>query len=162
MSNPHDSGGLTITLKYGKGYEESWAVFKGSPERIREDIIAYFGMDGASVSGFTLNEVVIEATTIAHGGAAAAAGLGGRVIAQPKKTEQPVGNDAPADDVWAAAEKEAAEPPKNPLLVAIESASSVDALKLLYAENQSAFTSDADLFNQWKAKGKSLKEATVV
>lgn len=164
MSDPHEAGsGIGVTIKYGKGYDESWLTFRGSVERVREDIIAVFGMDGASVRDLNLNAVVTEATSIAHGLSAANSGFGGTIIS----TSGPSASDTPsvaqeqgsADDVWAQAAATPEEPKVNPLITAIEGASDTESLRVLYAENQSAFTSDAALFEQWKAKGKALSAA---
>lgn len=140
---------VTVTIKYGKGYEESWAVFRGSAERVRESLLSYFGFEA---SEGTLHEVVLEATRLAHSTAAVAASMGGRVITG--------GESKPA---WKAAKDAKAEgtpaaPPADPhedIKAEIENAADVDTLKRIWAEHQEAFKDDA-LMAVWKAKGKAL------
>jgi hypothetical protein len=150
-----------VTIKYGKGYEETWAVFNGQVEEVREDILGYFGVDRQTVEGLTLSELVVNVTNLAHGKGNAASILGGVVLGskptdpspgpQADEAQQATGNDA-----WAQAEGSApAADPNAALYTAIEAAADRAALKVLYAQNQAAFT-DADLMTAWKAKGKSL------
>lgn len=144
---------LTVTIKYGKGYEESWVVFKGaSTEDVREQVIAYFGLDGASVAELTMSDLVVNVTNLAHGKGNAAAMLGATVI-KTEKTKQV--KEEKADDPWA--DEEEAEGP-SPILARIESCQSVDELKKLWAENQSEFA-DAAVMDAWKARGKALSAA---
>lgn len=148
---------LTVTIKYGKGYEETWAVFKGMVTEVREDIIAYFGIDSASVAGQTLSELVVNATSIAHGKGNVAATLGAVAIPASDQGNQ---DSAPAQgqDVWAQAEAAAQQQPPavNPLFAQIEACGDVGALQRLWAENQAAFA-DAEVMAAWKAKGKALQ-----
>lgn len=161
MSDPHATGEATVTVKYGKGYDASWAVFRGSLGRIREDIVSYFGMDPSKVEGLTLNALVIEATAIAQGVSSALQGLGGTILptesASVREAPSSASEQGSAEDVWAQAKQQASEPAVNPLYKQVEEATSVDGLKSLYAENQSAFKDDADLFEAWKAKGRKLQ-----
>jgi hypothetical protein len=48
--------------------------------------------------------------------------------------------------------------PHQELYDTIASISDVDKLKLLWAENQDAFTADAELLDAWKARGKELSK----
>jgi hypothetical protein len=142
---------ISITVKYGKGYDETWAGFRGSVEDVREDITSYFGLDSASVTDLTLNELVINVTQQAHGVVTAVKALGGKVItkAESDEAQQP----SAGGDPWTEAEK-----PADPLKFfqdAIEAATTKDALKLLWAENQAVFA-DKPLMDAWKAKGKAL------
>lgn len=147
--------GITVTVKYGKGYEESWVVFRGpSITQVREDIIDYFGMDRASVSELTLSDVVVNATNLAHGKGNVAAALGATVI-----KSGPTPTEAPATSAWAqAAQQEAEAPAVNPMLAQIAATTSTDELRRLWAANQSAFA-DAEVMAAWKARGKALKAA---
>ena len=67
---------MSITIKYGKGYEETWAGFTGTVPEGREDIIDYFGVDRATVTELTLSELVVNVTNLAHGKGNVAAMLG--------------------------------------------------------------------------------------
>lgn len=158
--SPWDAGfrndhSLTVTIKYGKGYEESWVVFKGaSTEAVREQVIAYFGLDSASVAELTMSDLVVNVTNLAHGKGNAAAVLGATVI----KTEKTKPAEKKADDdPWADDEGGEAEGPK-PILAQVEACQSVAELKKLWAENQSEFA-DADVMAAWKARGKALSAA---
>ncbi|MFD6636786.1 hypothetical protein ACFWDN_13325 [Micromonospora chalcea] len=151
--------GLQVTIKYGKGYEETWVSFAGLREEIREDIIDYFGLDRDSVSGLTLSELVVSATNLAHAKGNVASSLGGTVI-PPAQQSKP----APASDVWdeigqAGQQSSApAEPEKDPVLTLIEKAESVDELKRIWAENQERVV--GPILDAWKARGKELKAAS--
>ncbi|WJN63443.1 hypothetical protein [Streptomyces phage phiScoe56] len=158
---------LTVTIKYGKGYEETWAVFKGNPEEVREDIISYFGVMRDSVSELTLSELVVEMTSLAHGKGNIARFLGGTII-PPSEAAAPPAQTAPTGDPWAAAQSNQSSPPaasqpeaEDPnayILGEIEKQTDVAALKRLWAENQSFF-SDPSVMAAWKAKGKALSAA---
>lgn len=148
---------LTVTVKYGKGYEETWAVFKGQNDEVRENIINYFGLDRASVADLTLSDLVVNVTSLAHGKGNVGAILGGVVI-DPKKADEAQQPSGTSSDPWAGVESGDATPEQtgpHPLLAQIEACTTRDELKRLWAENQEAFA-DADLMAAWKAKGKSL------
>lgn len=158
------SRGVTITIKYGKGYEETWAVFRGRPDEVRDDILTFFGIDRESVAEQTLSDVVVTATSIAHGKGNVARYLGGNVISSGP-AQQSSGSTGSA--AWAEAEQEQGSrptedvqlPERHWILGAIEGASSLEELKSLYVENKADFDSVAELLPAWKAKGKALKEA---
>jgi hypothetical protein len=158
-----------VTIKYGKGYEETWAVFKGSPDEIREDIVTYFGFQRESTVELTLSELVVEATSLAHGKGNIARFLGGTIIPPSEHTAPPQTSPASNEDPWAAASGQQAdsawsgsgsqqsqtEDPNAYILGEIEKQADVAGLKRLWAENQSFF-SDPAVMAAWKAKGKSL------
>ncbi|ONI83988.1 hypothetical protein ALI22I_34030 [Saccharothrix sp. ALI-22-I] len=166
---------MTVTIKYGKGYEETWAVFNGLPDEVRADLIRYFGLDEYAASGLTLNELVINATKVAHGGPipmptqAAQAAPDEAQVMQLLKDElgaRPIQEPAPKGDPWADAGSSAGSPPwdisekpaVNPMLAQIEACKSVPELQRLWAENQAAFQ-DGALMDAYKAKGRALKAA---
>lgn len=149
---------VKVTIKYGKGYEESWAVFEGSIDQLRLDIAGYFGMDENYVGALTLHEVVSQATAVAHGTSNVMTTLGGTVVNQEKPQAGPTGASA-----WDRVDGEAGgeqhvESSHAWLVDALGKAESLDALKKLWAENQSAF-SDATVTDAYKARGKELKAA---
>ncbi|MEU9126566.1 hypothetical protein AB0D08_00360 [Kitasatospora sp. NPDC048540] len=161
-----DNRGITVTIKYGKGYEETWAVFKGSANEVREDIAAYFGFPPEAMEGLTLSEVVVNATSLAHGKGNIAAMLGATII----PVSQSAVPAAPTGDPWAAAAQSApasnwapkasgpepaAEDPNAWILGEIEKQPDRDSLKRLWAENQSFFA-DPAVMAAWKSKGKAL------
>ncbi|USH44952.1 hypothetical protein SEA_GREENWEASEL_34 [Streptomyces phage GreenWeasel] len=158
-----ETRGITVTIKYGKGYDDSWAVFKGTPGEVREDVLDYFGIDRDSATGLTLSEVVVNATQIAHGKGLIAAKLGATVIA-----EEPAPPAKPQGDPWAAigtsqpvtvADQAPASSPdqdKNAwVLGEIAKKTTRAELKKFWAENQSFFA-DPSVMDAYKAKGKSL------
>ncbi|MFJ3775209.1 hypothetical protein ACIPX0_26285 [Streptomyces sp. NPDC090075] len=156
---------ITVTIKYGKGYDDTWAVFRGRPEEIRADVLAYYGMDPETQKGLSLSSVVVNATNVAHGKGLIATALGATVVEETT-------NEAPAkptSDPWAAAasstqvvtvadQAPANDNPNAYILGEIEKQTTVDGLKKLWAANQSFF-SDASVMAAWKAKGKSLQGA---
>lgn len=157
MSDPHSPGDMKVTIKYGKGYEESWAVFGGTPQAVRENICAYFNIECASVADLSLHELVVQVTKVAHGTSLIANQLGGTPI--PDK-----GAQAPAQETAQAATSAPSAAPEpeadpNPLLARIEAQESVQTLQRLWAENQQAFAADADLMAAYKAKGRALQGA---
>ena len=163
---------MTVTIKYGKGYDESWAVFRGNVWQIRADLIAYFGIDIDYASGLTLHELVIAATHVAHGTGNVAAVLGATPISvtesltgeptgkaawdkvEGKDTALPYGGSPTGD-----ADDAAAEVAANAALIGqLQSAASVDDLKKLWVDNQAAF-SDKDVKAAYSKQGKALKAA---
>ncbi|MCD2462474.1 hypothetical protein MBT42_02760 [Streptomyces sp. MBT42] len=158
---------MSVTIKYDKGHDATWAVFKGTAGEIRADILEFFGMDPATQQGLSLSSVVVNATNVAHGKGLIATQLGGTVIEETSNDEPA----KPSGDPWATASAQqassawsgsasAAEPKKEDpnayILGEIAKQTTVDGLKKLWAANQSFF-SDASVMAAWKAKGKSLQ-----
>lgn len=141
-------GTCVATFKGGKGYEEPWLVLRaGSAETLRVRIIAAFDLDGDELS---LVEAIHNANVKFHAMSAIGNTLGGRVV-QPARS----GNDA-----WAAAESAATEPtepadPNAAMLTEIETATTVDQLKLFWVNNNPL---NEVVEAAWRAKGKSLQE----
>lgn len=155
--------GIGITIKYGKGYEETWATFQGTPAEVRDDIVDFFGLDAASVADLTVSDIVVNATGIAHAKGNTVAGLGGKVISRnstPAAT--PAADEAQqstGDDPWANADQPADEPKVEPtILEQIAEQQTVKDLQLLWSSNQEAFK-DAEVMAAWKARGKALQTA---
>ncbi|MFF9644714.1 hypothetical protein [Kitasatospora aureofaciens] len=143
-----DEGRITVTIKYGKGYDDSWAVFRGTAETVQKDIVTYFGLDGKSVSGLALSDLVVEATRTAQAATMIVKELDARIIPAPSTLKL-----APAPAAPAAPEQTA-----DGLLEQIGQCASTDDLKRLWATNQAAF-SDQSVMNAWKARGRALKAA---
>ena len=160
---------LSVTIKYDKGHDATWAVFRGTPGEIRADVMEFFGMDPATQAGLSLSSIVTNATQIAHGKGLIATALGATVVEETTTSEAPA---KPQGDPWAAAsaqqassawsgsasvaEQPKASDPNAYILGEIEKQTTVDGLKKLWAANQSFF-SDASVMAAWKAKGKSLQ-----
>ncbi|MCM8548807.1 hypothetical protein [Streptomyces sp. STCH 565 A] len=156
--------GITVTIKYGKSYEDTWAVFKGGAGEVRQDILDYFGIESDSVTGLTLSDIVTNATQIAHGKGLIATQLGATVIAQ----EPAPAPAKPQGDPWASvgtsqpvtvadqAPASSSEQDKNTwILGEIEKQTNRADLKKLWANNQSFFA-DPAVMTAYKAKGKAL------
>ncbi|MFG1602832.1 hypothetical protein [Actinoplanes sp. NPDC049265] len=168
MGIPADplASGITVTIKYGKGYEQPWAVFHGTTEQVREDIATFFGMQPDDVAGLTLSDLVANATTAAQAVGALTSGLGATVVESrnsPPVQTRPAASRPPATDrssAWeqATAERPQAEPAANPLLALIAQAPDVRSLERLWAENQDAFA-DPAVTAAWKVRGRSLTRA---
>lgn len=146
-----DTADLGLTIKYGKGYEEPWLTAKGNSESIKAGLAAFFGLDREEIEGLTAHEVVLNCKKLAIGTSAVVAGLGGTVI----------NGTRPARGGWQAAAEgsapaEPAEPERNPLFATIDAATTVDAVKDIYARNVDAIKADPELLAAWKAKGKEL------
>ncbi|MFI9205308.1 hypothetical protein [Streptomyces sp. NPDC053048] len=146
--------GIKVTIKYGEGFSDTWAVFNGPPQVVRSQIIDYFGLDSEPVTNLTLSELVVEATSIAHGSGNIAGLLGGRIVATEST---PV-----ASDPWAAASAPPApapqEEPNGWILGEIAKQATIADLQKLWAANQSFF-SDEGVMAAYKAKGRELKAA---
>ncbi|MGW6600622.1 hypothetical protein [Streptomyces sp. NPDC055036] len=160
---------MSVTIKYGKNYDDTWAVFKGTSTEIRAGILEFFGMDPETQRGLSLSSVVVNATSIAHGKGLIATALGATVVEETASAEPA----KPASDPWEAASAQQAPTtsatrasvaeskatdPNAYILGEIAKKTSVQELKKFWAENQSFF-SDASVMAAWKAKGKALQGA---
>ena len=148
-----------VTVKYGKGYEETWAVFEAeSIPAVRSSLLDYFGVEASTVTELTLHEVVLNCTALAHGSGNAAAMLGAVAIAAPQTASKDVRGKVWSDDP---------DPDPGPapraneaVYQAIEAAASVSELqRVVYKAHQEAINADPDLVEAYKAKGTALKAA---
>jgi len=163
-----DGDSLTVTIKYGKGYEETWAVFKGSSvARVRAMVIEYFGVDESAVSQLTAHELVVNVTNLAHGTGNAAAVLGAVVIPAPVTAEPAITGGNP----WAGIEDEGQPlvttmtpitPPEEKrnawIYNLFAESTTIDELKRVYATHKTVLESDPDALAAWKARGKELSK----
>jgi hypothetical protein len=160
MSDPRGRG-ITVTIKYGRGYQDTWAVFHGSVDDVRADLTDFFGLASASETDLTLSDLVVNATAVAHGVGNIASALGGVVIASeaagPVVTEPSAPDSTERPDPWKQADATAPpqEPEPDPVLTQIQQAPTVRALELLWVENQAAFAEPA-VMAAWKARGREL------
>jgi hypothetical protein len=162
-------GEQSVTIKYGKGYDESWAVFRGTIWEIRANLVAYFGISVDYASSLTLNELVVAATHVAHGTGNVAAILGGTpapISVTESLCGEPTGEAALAQvEADAKAGKlpyggSQAEPvdPNVELVQQLQAALTVDDLKKLWTVHQAAF-SDKAVKAAYSKRGKALKAA---
>jgi hypothetical protein len=149
----YPDGTIGVTIKYGKGYEDTWAVFRGSVRQVRELICDYFGFGCKDETGLSLSDLVVNATNLAHGKGNVASILDARVI-----SDSPA--QSPADDPWAAASASKPEQTTDNksawILGEIEKQGSLDDLKKVWAANQAMF-SDPAVMTAYKARGRALK-----
>jgi hypothetical protein len=149
----YPDGSIGVTIKYGKGYEDTWAVFRGSVEQVRKLICDYFGFECKVETSLSLSDLVVNATNLAHGKGNVASILDARVI-----TETPA--QTPENDPWAAASAPQVEQNTSNasawILGEIEKAASLEALKKLWAANQAMFD-DPAVMAAYKARGRALK-----
>ena len=162
---------VTVTVKYGKSYEDTWAVFRApSNERLGALVGNYFGVDPEMVVGLTNHELVLNMTNVAHGSADAAALLGGVVIpaseAGVSETAQTTGGNP-----WAGLDENAgqdekdwpADPAKDEeeeRLLSLVSASTTvtDLQKEVWVKNRSGFDKYPSVQAAYKARGKELSK----
>ncbi|MGW0705072.1 hypothetical protein ACWD4G_03690 [Streptomyces sp. NPDC002643] len=145
-------GTIGVTIKYGKGYEDTWAVFRGSVRQVRELICDYFGFECKDETGLSLSDLVVNATNLAHGKGNVASILDARIISETPSQPQ-------ADDPWAAASAQPEQPTGNAsawILGEIEKQTSIADLQKLWAANQAMF-SDTAVMAAYKARGRALK-----
>lgn len=148
--------GVSITIKTGKGYDDTWLGFTGNVSSVQMDIIETFGLVGQE--GLTLYEIVANATQVAHGVTRAVTALKGTVIPstpKPDEAQQVTHDQAPAQE----------EDPYDLLMQQINADNiSIDTLRHLYADNTEMFTADTDQARAakkaWKARGKALQSAS--
>jgi len=163
---------MSVTIKYGKGYDETWAVFHGNVWQIRADLIAYFGIDVNYAGGLTAHELTVAATHVAHGTGNVAAVLGATPISVTESlTGEPTSKGAWDEVAAREAEKDATLPygggygdvdvqanPNADLIGLLEGAATTGDLKALWATHQAAF-SDKDVKAAYSKRGKALKAA---
>ena len=149
--SPWDDGGLTVTLKAGKGFEAAWIVVKGPDSAtVRRHLEEATGLSG---EGLTLAQLTYNASfhfqsinTVAHG-------LDAVVIAEdaPVAAEKP----AAASESTRAANvaPEAPQAPSEPSLAdQVNKETSKAALKDLYLKNKKTFDGDKDLMAVLQAR----------
>lgn len=165
MSDTTRDRGLSVTIKYDKNHDATWAVFQGSPEQIREDIVSYFGFDRDTVATLSLHGLVIEATNVAHGTGLIASKLGATVVKE-ELNDRPATPSNPQGDPWAEAAgtqpaTPAAQPVSDPnawIKGEIAKKATLDDLKKLWAANQAMFADDS-VMAAYKARGQAIKAA---
>ncbi|MEV4642789.1 hypothetical protein AB0J80_36155 [Actinoplanes sp. NPDC049548] len=155
--SPWGARGISVTIKFGKGYEEPWVVFRGTAGQIKTDMLDAFGLDAGEYAAFSLSELIINVRNSAQATGTLRKELGGQVI-RPGSGAKPVA-PAPGQDVWADAGS--APPAQAPsvediLGKEIDAAAGRTALKTLYGENKATFDASEVLMAAYKAKGKSL------
>lgn len=160
-SNDH---GITVTIKYGKAYDDTWAVFKGSnAQEVRMQLLEYFDIDWTTVGELSLHELVNDVTKVAHGTATATRVLDAVAIPDTRNGQ----TSAPTENPWAnlpdeftpenVREEETIkeEKPFAHVYELFAQATDRKALQRVYVTNQDAF-SDEGVIAAYKARGKEL------
>ena len=77
--------GVTVTVKYGAGFEAPWTVFHGSVDEVKEDMGIWFGQEDAAktLDGHDLLSGLYNAFK-AQGGSSGARGRGKAAEADPE------------------------------------------------------------------------------
>lgn len=146
---------MTVTVKYGKGYEAAWITFRGSPSQIKSDLVQTFGLEGQD--DLNLGSVVLNAQSVAHALHNTGTVLGGTVVGTGKaKGDKPASSEQAGGDPWAQAEEPA--DPYEGVKALIAATTTVDELKRLYAETPEIATTP-EVLAEWKARGKALTAA---
>lgn len=147
---------ITATVKYGASYEDPWLTFKGaSAPEVKAAIIEAFELDGTARK-LSLAWVVQEASRMATSSQILSSKLGATPVIEEGGKEDPWATaEAGADkNVW----PEEKESPADQMRRLIAGCGSVEELKRLWVDNQTAFQ-DPDLMAAYKARGRELKNA---
>ena len=142
-SGPDDRS--TLTIKFGKGYEDPWFVASGNPATIRRQLLEFAGLEDDPDK--TLQRLGIEVASETQAMWAARSKAGGqRLPAAASK--------APTDDtpVEAAEPAKPAEDPNQFIFDALADADTTEDLVRVFAKNKDAFTKSADLQGAFLAR----------
>ena len=143
-SGPDDRS--TLTIKFGKGYEDPWFVASGNPATIRRQLLEFAGLEDDPDK--TLQQLGIEVASETQAMWAARSKAGGqRLPAAASK--------APTDDTPVEPAKPA-EDPNQFILDALADADTTEDLVRVFAKNKDAFTKSADLQWAFLARKKTL------
>lgn len=137
---------FTVTLKYGKGFEDPWLVIRGgTAEETKRRVVEAVGLEGAE--GLTLAEVIVNAKSVVQGASAVATQLGGTAI--------PSRSSGPAEQAPAAAPEPAKS--EGPTLVEqIDRLGSKREGQQFYLANRSAIDADSTAKSAITEKMKTL------
>ena len=139
-SGPDDRS--TLTIKFGKGYEDPWFVASGNPATIRRQLLEFAGLEDDPDK--TLQRLGIEVASETQAMWAARSKAGGqRLPAAASK--------APTDDTPVEPAK-GAEDPSQFILDALANADTTEDLVRVFAKNKDAFTKSADLQGAFLAR----------
>lgn len=163
---------LTITLKYGTGPASPWAVFNGSLDEIRENVLKFLGLPESWAEGKTLHEIVYAGGGITAGLLTLESVLGATFLdsgpvdeAEPTKDKTDDNWPPSRDDVWdkvdqpAPAAEQVADDPHARVLKEIQAAPSIDRLKRIWVDNKALCSESDELRDAYKARGQVLKNS---
>ena len=149
--------GITVTIKYGSGYDQPWIVFHGLTDEVRRDIIGCFGLDVDEAAQLSLADVIVNVSGQARALGAVAGGLGATVIESgpARAVREPVAPPASDRDQPS---RDKPEADAHPLIGVIAQTPDVRSLERLWVENQEAF-GDPAVMAAWKERGRVLSRA---
>lgn len=142
---------LSATLKYGKGYEDSWLVIRAdNAADLKKAIEEATGLSG---EGLSVVDLIHNAASHVHQVSKMGTALGATVIAET--TAEPA---APAQaQAQAAAPAAPAPQAQGPSLEdQIASAKSASELSDLFLKNKAAFTGDKALMDKLQERSKQV------
>ena len=157
----------TVTIKYDKGYDAPWVVFKGGVSQITGQMASYFGLSADEASDLTPHELTVICNGIAQGKGKPVQGISRAKDKAPATTEEAVenvknviGGEVVADSAWDGVDdsEPTAAPDHAALIAALNAADDLNSLKRLWAENKPAFE-DSAVKSAYNARGKALKAA---
>lgn len=138
---------LSVTIKSGKGYDDSWTVVRGVPSEVKEALVEWYAIDEGTADKLVGQQVMTLATKISHGEQVVSTVLGGVPVEVSTKVSEKAEEPEPAPE----------EPQgPHPLVAEIEAAGSLEDLKRVYVKNKSSFT-EQELKDAYNAKSKELK-----
>lgn len=142
---------LSATLKYGKGYEDSWLVIRAdNAADLKKAIEEATGLSG---EGLSVVDLIHNAASHVHQVSKMGTALGATVIA-----EKPAEPAAPAQAQEQAAAPAAPAPQAQApsLEDQIASAKSASELSDLFLKNKAAFTGDKALMDKLQERSKQV------
>ncbi len=146
-----DEGGFSLTLKSGKGYDDSWFVIRAkTTNEMKRRIISAFDMktdDDTDPMELSLVELMNNAQVEFRAlSSVQSAFPGARVISDQRSNSRPAQEETPAD-------------PDAPLLAEIEATTTVADLQKIWARETSQNRPLNDKTKAaWKAKGQELQK----
>ncbi len=150
---------IVVTVKYGKGYEAPWVVFRGdTSDQVRGRMFDYFGVDSNAYEGLSLHEVVLSLVEVAQGTRALVTNLGAEVV--PTNGTGTVPGTTTDTNVRGSAAFDAAIDELGPYASVIslfEAAESRSALTKLYARYKDAYEASEAVREAYKRRGKEVK-----
>lgn len=140
---------LSATLKYGKGYEDSWLVIRAdNAADLKKAIEEATGLSG---EGLSVVDLIHNAASHVHQVSKMGTALGATVIA-----ETPAEPAAPAQEQAAAPAAPAPQAQAPSLEDQIASAKSASELSDLFLKNKAAFTGDKALMDKLQERSKQV------
>lgn len=153
------SAEVTLTIKHGRDYDAPWVVFKGDPEDVGVAVADWFGIDDMeSWSTLTKHELSVNASQLAKGVGAAAAGLGATVISDKSQPEKSNPWKFDEDEGEAPAQPQADQEEIRLLNLIADATSVADLQKNVWVKNRAGFDQYPSVQTAYKKRGKELSK----